>query len=56
MYKMTQQTNPIFVSSITYTLPVVALFWRIFDGVPFYFWYILGMLLILTGVFFIFSK
>lgn len=50
-YKMTQQTNPIFASSITYTLPIVALFWGVFDGEPFYFWYILGMLLILLGVF-----
>jgi len=50
-YKMTQQTNPIFASSITYTIPVVASFWGVFDGEPFYFWYILGMLLILLGVF-----
>lgn len=50
-YKMTQQTNPIFASSITYTLPIVALFWGVFDGEPFYAWYILGMLLILVGVF-----
>jgi len=50
-YKMTQETNPIFASSITYTLPIVALFWGVFDGEPFYIWYILGMLLILLGVF-----
>jgi len=50
-FKMTQQTNPIFASSITYTLPIVALFWGIFDGEPFYIWYILGMFLILLGVF-----
>jgi len=50
-YKMTQETNPIFASSITYTLPIVALFWGVFDGESFYFWYVLGMLLILVGVF-----
>lgn len=50
-FRMTQQTDALFASTITYTIPIVALFWGVVDGEQFHFVYILGMILILTGVF-----
>jgi len=50
-FKMTQQTNALFASTITYTIPIVALFWGIIDGEQFQVVYVLGMLLILLGVY-----
>jgi len=50
-FRMTQQTNALFASTITYTIPIVALFWGLIDGEQFQLVYILGMLLILLGVY-----
>ena len=50
-FKMTQQTNALFASTITYTIPIVALFWGVVDGEQFQLVYILGMVLILLGVY-----
>ncbi len=50
-FKMTQETNALFASTITYTIPIVALFWGMVDGEQFQIVYILGMVLILLGVY-----
>jgi len=50
-FRMTQQTSALFASTITYTIPIVALFWGIADQEQFYLIYVPGMLFILIGVF-----
>jgi len=50
-FKMTQATNALFASTITYTIPIVALFWGLIDEEQFQLVYILGMALILLGVY-----
>jgi len=50
-FKMTQETNALFASTITYTIPIVALFWGLVDGEQFQLLYIFGMALILVGVY-----
>jgi drug/metabolite transporter (DMT)-like permease len=41
----------LFVASVTYVIPVVAIMWGIIDGEPFYFGYFLWIVLIFAGVF-----
>ncbi len=48
---LVQLTNPIFTSSVTYLIPIVALAWGIFDGEQLSSLQIGGMGLILVGVF-----
>lgn len=50
-FKMTQETNALFASTITYTIPIVALFWGLIDGEQFQLAYFAGMILILVGVY-----
>jgi len=50
-FKMTQETNALFASTITYTIPIVALFWGLLDGEQFQLAYFAGMILILLGVY-----
>jgi drug/metabolite transporter (DMT)-like permease len=50
-YKLIQISSPIFASSVTYLIPVVAFLWGIFDNemlTPLHF---LGALIILIGVY-----
>ncbi|RLD33430.1 MAG: hypothetical protein DRI72_05065, partial [Bacteroidetes bacterium] len=42
---------PVFASSVTYLIPVVALAWGIIDGEIFRLSYFLSFLFILTGIF-----
>lgn len=51
-YKMVQRTNPVFGSSVTYLIPIVGLFWGVMDGEAFGIFHVLGMALILVGVYF----
>ncbi|MEL7006422.1 MAG: DMT family transporter, partial [Bacteroidota bacterium] len=44
-------TTPIFTSSVTYIIPVVAVVWGIFDGEKLYFTHYLGMACIIIGVY-----
>ncbi|WP_237702580.1 DMT family transporter [Bizionia argentinensis] len=55
-YKLIQNTTPVFASSVSYLLPVVAVIWGVLDGEKFSFWYILGGLLILIGIYLIREK
>lgn len=49
-YQLIQKTGPIFASSVSYLLPIVAVMWGILDGEVFNSWYLLSGLLILTGI------
>jgi drug/metabolite transporter (DMT)-like permease len=51
-YKMVQRTNPVFGSSVTYLIPIVGLFWGVLDGEAFGVFHVIGMGLILAGVYF----
>jgi drug/metabolite transporter (DMT)-like permease len=55
-YKLLKMTNPVFGSSVTYIIPVVALLWGVFDGEKIFFFYLLSLLMILVGVYFISKK
>lgn len=50
-FKLIQDTNPVFASTVAYIMPIVALFWGLFDGESIGLYHILGMGLILTGVY-----
>ena len=52
-YKLVQNTNPIFASSISYMVPVVALLWGIFDGEYIGLGHYLSLALILLAVYLI---
>ncbi|XOV92089.1 MAG: DMT family transporter [Bacteroidota bacterium] len=49
--KIVQLTNPVFTSSVTYIIPVIALGWGILDGETLFPGHILGMIAILLGVY-----
>lgn len=55
-YKLIQNTTPVFASTVTYLLPLVAVIWGIIDGEEFTFWYFGGGLLILLGIYLIREK
>lgn len=49
--KLIQISSPIFSSSVTYLIPIVAIFWGVLDGERLYFGQILAGFLILIGVY-----
>lgn len=50
-FKLVQINNPVFASSVTYLIPIVALIWGVLDGEKILMGQIAGMILILAGVF-----
>lgn len=50
-FKLIRITNPIFGSMVSYLVPVVALFWGFVDGETIFFLQIIGMILILFGIY-----
>lgn len=50
-FGLTQRTNALFASTVTYLIPLVALGWGAIDGEPIYITHVVGMGLILTGVY-----
>lgn len=50
--KLVKITSPIFTSSVTYIIPVVAVVWGLIDGERLYFGHYLGMVFIVLGVYF----
>ncbi|MBC7418067.1 MAG: EamA family transporter [Pedobacter sp.] len=50
-YKLIHNTSPVFASSVTYLLPLVAVTWGLLDNEPFNIWYLVGGALILLGVY-----
>lgn len=55
-YKLIQNTSPVFASSVTYLLPLIAVVWGLLDGEKFSIWYVVGGLLILWGIYLIREK
>lgn len=55
-YKLIQNTTPVFASSVTYLLPLVAVMWGLLDGERFSVWYVIGGFLILWGIYLIREK
>ncbi|SHK12292.1 DMT family transporter [Hymenobacter psychrotolerans] len=51
--KLIQQSTTLFAASNTYLIPIVALTWGVLDGEAFNLWHLLGMVIILAGVFII---
>ncbi len=51
--KLIQEVSPVFASTVTYLLPIVAVSWGLLDGEKFTVWYLLGALLILIGIYLI---
>lgn len=49
--KMIQVTTAVIASSVTYTIPIVAVIWGIVDGESFFAMHIVGMGLIIAGVY-----
>ena len=55
-YKLIQLSSAVFAGSVTYLLPVVAAFWGVLDGERFTAWYVLGTVMILSGIYMIREK
>ncbi len=49
--KLIKISSPVFASSVTYTIPIVALFWGIMDGEHISLWQIVAGAIILLGVY-----
>ncbi len=49
--KLVHISTPVFASSVTYLMPIVALIWGVLDGEGFSFWQGLATLIILLGVY-----
>ena len=49
--KMIQISSPVFASSVTYTMPVVAVMWGVFDGERFSWYQVLSAGIVLLGVY-----
>lgn len=54
--KMIKMSSPVFASSVTYLMPIVALFWGFLDGEKFSFLQGLASLIILVGVYLVNRK
>lgn len=55
-YKLIQTTSPVFASSVTYLLPLIAVIWGLLDGEEFTIWYLVGGILIFIGIYLIREK
>lgn len=49
--KLIQISTPVFASSVTYIMPIVALLWGVLDGEKFTFYQLLASLIIIFGVY-----
>ena len=49
--KMIQISTPVFASSVTYTMPIVAVLWGVIDGERFGFLQAIAAVVILVGVY-----
>jgi drug/metabolite transporter (DMT)-like permease len=50
-FGLTQRTNALFAATVTYLIPIVAIAWAYYDGEPLKWTHIIGMMLILAGVY-----
>lgn len=51
-----QISSPIFASLVTYLIPIVSLFWGLYDGESISFWQSLGMIAVIGGVYLLNKK
>lgn len=51
--RMIQLTSPVFASTVTYLIPIVAVIWGFIDGEALSIWHFVGMALVISGVYFI---
>lgn len=49
--KLVKISSPVFATSVTYLIPIVALFWGVLDGEKIVFWQIFSGMIILFGVY-----
>lgn len=56
MYSLLRYASPVFATSVTYMVPVLAIFWGFIDGEKISFFHILCMIVVLTGVYLINKK
>jgi drug/metabolite transporter (DMT)-like permease len=49
--ELVKMATPVFASSVTYLMPVVAIGWGVFDDEGFSFWQVVATILILVGVY-----
>lgn len=49
--KLIQVSSPVFASSVTYTIPLVAILWGLFDGESFSVWQMMAAGVVLIGVY-----
>ena len=49
--KLVQISTPVFASSVTYLMPIVAVAWGLWDGEGFSMWQVLATLIVLLGVY-----
>lgn len=54
--RLLQKTHVIFATSVTYLIPIVALSWGVLDGETIVMWQLLGMAVIISGVYLINNK
>ena len=54
--KLVQRSSAIFASSVTYLIPIVAIFWGIFDGEEIYLQYYIGTIIIMLAIFLVNKK
>ncbi len=54
--KLIHLSNPVFAASVTYTIPIVAVFWGVWDGESINFYQLLGGVIILLGVYLVNRK
>jgi len=52
-YKLVQNTNPVFASSVSFVIPIIALLWGYVDGEILSIYHVISMACILVGVLFI---
>ena len=50
-FKLVQMTDAVFSSTVSYLIPIVAIMWGAVVGEPITFYHLIGMLLILSGVY-----
>lgn len=49
--RLVQLTNPVFTSSVTYIIPIIALIWGVLDGEALTITHVIGVAMILAGVY-----
>jgi len=54
--QLVKSSTAIFASSVTYLIPIVAIFWGIIDGEIFFFTYLFLVIVILSGIYLVNKK